>query len=98
MAKKKLTIDDLAVMVKRGFDGTATKDDLKGFATKDDLKGLATKNDFRILADDLEIIRADIRDIKGSLGPLVRTIAAQDREMQELRVRVARLERKAGVA
>ena len=42
-------IEDLAVMMKEGFDDIherfATKDDLKRFATKDDLKRFATKDD-----------------------------------------------------
>lgn len=54
------SIDDLAVMMKRGFDEIhdkfATKEDLKGFATKEDLKRFATKEDFKRFAtkEDLD--------------------------------------------
>ena len=96
MAKKKLTIndlaltiDELAVMVKKGFYGMATKDDLKGMATKDDLK---------IIHYELERMNADIHDIKGELGPMPRLFAAQDREILGLRFRVGRLEKKVGIS
>ena len=39
----KMTIDKLAIMVARGFEDTATKDDIKNMATKDDLKDLETR-------------------------------------------------------
>jgi len=39
----KMTIDKLAIMVARGFENTATKDDIKNMATKDDLKDLETR-------------------------------------------------------
>ena len=41
--KSKMTIDKLAIMVARGFENTATKDDIKNMATKDDLKDLETR-------------------------------------------------------
>ena len=55
--KNKITINELAQMVARGFENTATKDDLKNFATKDDLKNFATK-------DGLNQIWVDLRDFK----------------------------------
>ena len=41
--KSKMTIDKLAIMVARGFENTATKDDIKNMATKDDLKNLEAR-------------------------------------------------------
>ena len=41
--KKKIALEDLAAMVQRGFDGTASKDDLRSMATKDDLRELETR-------------------------------------------------------
>ena len=55
--KNKITINELAQMVARGFENTATKDDLKNFATKDNLKNFATK-------DGLNQIWVDLRDFK----------------------------------
>ncbi|MBU6415445.1 hypothetical protein KGQ34_04385, partial [Patescibacteria group bacterium] len=73
MAKTKMTIEQLARMVKRGFDQAATKDDLRNFATKDDLR------DFRKdMIEGFDHINAEIRDIKIVLGPLVRMVAAQE--------------------
>ena len=45
----KMTIDKLAIMVARGFENTATKDDIKNMATKDDIKNMATKDDLKDL-------------------------------------------------
>jgi len=42
---KKITIENLAAMVKRGFDQTATKDDLKELATKAEFIHLEQKVD-----------------------------------------------------
>ena len=64
--KNKITINELAQMVARGFENTATKDDLKNFATKDDLKNFATKDDLKNFAtkDGLNQIWVDLRDFK----------------------------------
>lgn len=40
MTKKTTTIDDLAIMVKKGFDNTATKAELEPLATKEELHSL----------------------------------------------------------
>lgn len=55
MAKKKMTIENLATLMQREFH--------------DIRKDVAES--FRILQDD-------VKDIKGSLGPLVRVVAAQE--------------------
>lgn len=99
-----ITLDGLAQMVSRGFSDVekrmATKDDLKVFATKEDLYALRQAMDQRhqIMLDELGSIRADIRDIKGTLGPLARVVTAQEHELSSLRVRVARIEMKVGIA
>ena len=84
-------------MVKRGFDQTATKEDLKPFATKDDLKDLATKAElarveqkvddgFRAVNSRLDLIREDIADL-----PHIRE------EPQDLRQRLVLVEKKVGL-
>lgn len=88
-----MTIDGLAAMVKRGFDQTVTKEDLKRFATKEDLQALR-----QAMLNELGSIRADIRDIKGTLGPLARVVTAQEHKLSSLRVRVARIEMKVGIS
>jgi|GEM_PF-1960641 len=41
--KKEMTIDQLAIIVGKGFENTATKDDLKELATKDELHNLDSR-------------------------------------------------------
>ena len=38
-----MTIDKLSVMVAKGFENVATKEDIKDMATKEDLKNLKAK-------------------------------------------------------
>ena len=99
-----MTIEDLAVITKRGFDHMATKDDIRYMATKDDIRHMATKDDVRRLEDIIKLtnerisgVEDDVHDIKVAMGPLVRVIAAMDAEMKNLNLRVGRLERKAGL-
>ena len=66
---KKITIEKLAEMVHKGFLETARKDELTSLR-KD------TNEGFRLVAEASDLIRADVRDIKITLGPLVRTVAA----------------------
>lgn len=84
MAKKKqTTIEDLAEMVKRGFDEMGTK--------------LATKHDLMVLRDEVMRLGGEVHDIKMTLGPLVRVVATQENDFRTLRSRVDRIERKIGL-
>ena len=82
--RKKTTIDDLAVMVKGGFDEVHTR--LDQMATKDDLHTLEQKVDagFQHVNVRLDRIRDDISDL-----PTIRA------ELHDLGRRVHRLEQKA---
>ena len=91
MSKQKMTIEDLAVMVKRGFDQTASKQDLADL--RKEFWDVHKHFDER-----LRLIEDDIRDIKAALGPLVHMVAAMDTEIKNLNMRVNRLERKVGLA
>ncbi len=97
---KKTTIDELAAMIKGGFDEVHTR--LDRMAIKDDLQAvrmeMATKQELRTLeqkVDDgfqhvyarLDIIRDDISDL-----PTMRE------ELHDIRHRIERLEQKAGLA
>lgn len=76
MPKKQITIDDLAVMVKRGFDATASKEDLHKLEIKLDAKigGLKTEMNENfgrieklILADHkrrIERLETEMKDLK----------------------------------
>ncbi len=70
----KMTIEDLASIVAKGFGLVdkkfglmATKEDLKGFATKEDIKELATKEDLKRevswLRDDIKGLTADLSGV-----------------------------------
>lgn len=89
MSKKGTTIEGLAVMVKKGFDAMDKRMDQ--MATKTELQELRKE-----VFDQFELIHADIRDIKIAIGPLVRVISALESEVRSLRMRIDRLEKKAG--
>jgi len=52
---------------------------------------------FRAMTDGLDLVRADVHDIKIALGPLVRTVASLESTVRELDKRVVRLEERAGL-
>lgn len=79
-------------MVKRGFDRTATKQDLERLASKQDLNELRKE-----VNDRFNTMEDDIRDIKIALGPLVRVVAALESDVRTLYSRIGRLERKVGL-
>ena len=81
MAKKKMEIEDLARIVQVGFESAAKISDER----------------FKITVDEFDRIRSDIRDIKTTLGPLVRSVAMMEEDLADLRVRVGTLERRVGV-
>ena len=93
MAKKKITIEDLAVMVNKGFSGVSQRlDDIEKRTEKrfGDLTEAITKltkatdDNFRHVNFRLDRVRDDVSDL-----PMMRE------ELRVLRNRVERLERKA---
>lgn len=91
-----MIIDDLAAMVKRGFDQTATKEDLKQFATKDDLNRLEQKleqkmdDGFFAVNRRIDLLHEDLSDL-----PDIREAVQNVPGMDE---RLVRVERKLGFA
>lgn len=86
MPKRKTTderIEELARIVKAGFDEVATKHEVRA--------------GFDAVTSSLDLIRQDIHDIKLVQGPLVRSVAHTERVLQEHERRIERLERRAGV-
>ena len=84
MPQKKITLEDLARMTQAGFESAAQINDGR----------------FKITIDEFERIRSNIRDIKTTLGPLVRSVVIMERdfsELSDLPVRVGVLERRVGV-
>jgi len=86
--KKKVELEDLAVMIKQGFDEVHDKFEKvdKRFTEVHEKMDL-----------EFGVIRSDIRDIKGTLGPLVRGMVSLEKDYSNLRMRVSYLEQKVGV-
>lgn len=63
MAKRKITIDDLARMVKEGFDETATKQEVRtGFQAVTDWQKWAARR-FMLIDNDLRAIRKQLTGV-----------------------------------
>lgn len=86
-----MTLEDLALMVKKGFDGVDEK-----FSGVDE-RFESVDTNFRAVFSDLDLVKQDIRDIKITLGPIVQMVATLQVDMSSLENRVMRLEKKAGV-
>jgi len=91
MAKNNLKIDDLAVMINRGFSDIHKRLDLT--AAKQELQELR-----KDMTEALRIIADDVHDLKIAMGPLVRVVAALETDIRNLNMRVNRLERRFGLA
>lgn len=91
-----MTIEDLAIMIKRGFDQTATKDDLKELATKVELNEV--KEIVRDIVEELDAMHADVLHIRNTTDGLVHSDIAQESAIEDLTSRVHVLEQKAGFA
>jgi len=80
MAKKHITIDDLAVMVKRGFDDADKRFD-------------EMSRNFDSVKKDIASLKADVIDIRERLENLEKiTLKHYNFEIQELKRRVRHLE------
>ena len=66
MIEKITTIEELAVMINRGFDTLATKEDLKSFATKEEINKRFDEVDNRLDYLDARVgrIEADIYELR----------------------------------
>ncbi|HEY5986386.1 MAG TPA: hypothetical protein VIV12_08425 [Streptosporangiaceae bacterium] len=80
------SIDELARLTQQEF-----------LEVGDRLERLEKKTDdgFKTVVDLLDLIRADVHDVKITLGPLTRTVADLDGSVRYLDKRVSRLEEKA---
>jgi hypothetical protein len=81
--KKKMTIDDLALMVAKGFEHTATKDDLKELrveikgdieGVKDQLEGTNRRIDH--LAET-KVSKVTYKELSGRVGLIERKLAGK---------------------
>ena len=95
---KKITIEGLAVMIQNGFKETASKKEVDERFKAVDERFKAADGTCKAIVDQLDLMRADIRDIKITLGPLVHMVAALDTDVQDLQMRMKRLEQKVALA
>lgn len=95
MVKKSMTIDDLAALMQRTM---ASKEDLERFATKEDLERFATKEDFRRLEQKVDSGFFAVNSRIDSLHNDISDLPDMREELQDLGIRMDRVERKVGVA
>ena len=81
------TLDDLARMINEGFKSAATKHDVE-----------EVKHIQQDMLEELNATHEDVRYLRRSMDMLVRNDAAQDTAIKTLTARVARLEKKVGLA
>lgn len=103
MAKKKIkTLDDLAAITHKEFLVSGKRmggleNRMGGLESKVDGLEVKIGSGFKAVAELLDLMRADIKDIKTTLPPLIRSQGALEGEVVDLKNRVARLERKVGL-
>ena len=61
---------------------------------KEGFERVTTKDDLRIINEGLDLVRADVSDIKTTQKPLERTQNVQEDEINELKIRVDKIEDK----
>ena len=98
MVKGKVTIEDLAIMMQRGFgemhETFATKKDLNvDFVTKTHLDdNFVAKRDFKstftLLVDEIRLLRDDIKDMKATLVSISRILGTHDRDIRMIKQHV----------
>ena len=88
MHDKITTIEELAIMVKHGFDQTATKKDLELF--KDGLQGV--KEVMTLMQEEINETRKDVIYIRSTMNALISNDTTQDAAIINLAERVEILE------
>jgi len=89
MPRKKLnSIDELAALTQQEFLAVGHRFDRLDHKVE---------AGFRAMTDVLDLMRADLHDVKIALGPLVRTVASLEETVRHLDKRVVRLEEQAAL-
>lgn len=103
--KNKITLDDLAIMIKNGFDNTVAKEEFKEFKTemydfRDHFFEFEKKTNTTLLNLDThaEETNKRLEAIEKILGPLLQVSGLMQKEIRSLNVRVERLEKQAALA
>lgn len=98
---EKITIEDLARMVKNGFDETAKKSDMEGL--KLDVEGL--KSNVEIIKSDLGDLKKEVTDISYKVNQIDKRLfsleediyVTKKKQSEKLEGRVSFVERKLGI-
>ena len=90
----KVAIEDLAMMTKRGFDQTASRDGLGRLEKRVDVLESIQKD----MLEELQTTHEDVRHIRTTVTMLTHSDAAHEAAVTGLKDRVYRLEQKAGFA
>jgi chaperonin cofactor prefoldin len=90
---KSTTLDDLAAMINRSFTEAQKHTDTQLAALRGELTGI-----MKDMAEELTATHEDVRYIRTTVNLLVRNDVAQDAAINTLSARVARLEKKVGLA
>ncbi len=94
---KEITLEKLAQMIQRGFEEAATKKELQALREDIDQRFEDMEQRFQAVNNNIDALHSEIREIKLALPPLLRTVAQLEVEVTDLRQRISRLERKAGL-
>lgn len=91
MAKKNITVDELAVMTARGFQDIGQRiDGIDGGFV--DLKNI-----MKLTLEELTTTHADVRHIRSTVDRLTHSDIAHEAAINHLTARVQRLEQKVGL-
>lgn len=86
MSKKAMTIEDLAVLVKRGFDHTASKEELNDFKREVRKEFGGIKSEIKELREHILHLAADISRLKEDMNrddPFVEDLLHRMREVEK---------------
>lgn len=112
MAKRKMTIEDLALLVKKGFDHTASKEEIFSFKKETgtrfaevDTRFAEVDKRFAEMTEAItklaKVVEENFRHVFARLDKIrgdISDLPAMREELHDLRQRVDRLERKVGAA
>ena len=90
---KPTTLDDLAAMINHSFTEAQQHTDAQVAALNGELTGI-----MKDMAEELTATHEDVRYVRNTVTKLVRNDVAQDAAINTLSARVARLEKKVGLA
>ena len=96
--KKKMTLEELARMVQRGFqDMGEFRKGMEEFRAEMEEFRAEVNEKFRDVHKKIDALYGEVKEVKSSLPPLIRNVAVLEIEVHDLRERLKRVEKKVGV-